>query len=301
MNLIPATRNPGAARRHLQHMRTRFLSVLSLAAVALASCGGSGEGLDVNGRPVTGEPTPLVPELQSIQDHVFTPICTACHAGSSAPLGFRLDAASAYSMLVNTASVEVPSLKRVLPGNPDQSYLIQKLEGHAAVGGQMPLGQTPLAQATIDVIRQWITDGAQRGAAALQGPVTMQLHATTPLDGETLAQPPREILIQAGGELDLTSLNAASVSLKRSGGDGTFGDGNEVTLDGVSIGVHAQQPTVIALALPRGAWVPDLYELTLAGNSSPAVLDRNGVPIDGAGLGTSGSDFTLQFTVEATP
>ncbi len=61
--------------------------------------------------------------------------------GAAAPLGFRLDAASAYAMLVNALSVEVPTLLRVSPGNPDSSYLIQKLEGHAAVGGQMPLGQ----------------------------------------------------------------------------------------------------------------------------------------------------------------
>lgn len=274
--------------------------MLSLAGVVLASCGGSGEGLDENGRPLTDEPTPLVPELQSIQDNVFTPICTGCHAGSSAPLGFRLDAGSSFSMLVNTASVEVPSLKRVLPGNPEQSYLIQKLEGHAAVGAQMPLGQPPLPQATINVIRQWITDGAQQSVAALQSGAALQLHATTPLDGEMLQRPPREILIQASGELDVASLNAASVSLKRSGGDGTFGDGNEVTLDGVSISVHSLKPTVIALALSRGEWMPDTYELTLAGNSSPAVLDRNGMPIDGAALGMSGSDFTLQFTVEAT-
>ena len=274
--------------------------MLLLAGAALASCGGSGEGLDENGRPLTDEPTPLVPELQSIQDNVFTPICTGCHAGSSAPLGFRLDPGSSFSMLVNTASVEVPSLMRVLPGNPDQSYLIQKLEGHAAVGAQMPLGQPPLPQATINVIRQWITDGAQQSVAALQSPAALQLHATTPLDGEILQQPPREILIQASGELDVASLNAASVSLKRSGGDGTFGDGNEVTLDGVSISVHSFQPTVIALSLSRGEWMPDTYELTLAGNSAPAVLDRNGMPIDGAALGMSGSDFTLQFTVEAT-
>ena len=86
--------------------------------------------------------------------------------GRRRPLGFRLDAASSYAMLVGAASVEVPSLMRVAPGNPDASYIIQKLEGHAAVGGQMPLGGPYLPQATIDVIRQWITDGAQPTAAA---------------------------------------------------------------------------------------------------------------------------------------
>ncbi len=285
-------------------MRTRLLWILAIGGSVLASCGGSGEGLDENGRPVTGEQTPLVPEFQSIQNNVFTPVCTTCHAGSSAPLGFRLDAGSAYSMLVNTASVEVPALRRVLPGNPDQSYLIQKLEGHAAVGAQMPLGQPPLPQATINVIRQWIANGAPQSVAGQQvtgsgQPEALQLRATTPLDGETLSQPPREILIQASGELDVTSLHSASISLIRSGGDGTFEDGNETTLEGVTLSVHSLDPTVIALALPPGAWLPDTYQLTLAGNNSPAVVGRNGMPIDGAQLGMSGSDFILQFTVGA--
>lgn len=83
--------------------------VLLAAAGALAGCAGNGEGLDPNGRPVTaGSSTPLTPDLQSIQDHVFTPICTQCHVGAAAPLGFRLDADSAYAMLVNAPSVEVP-------------------------------------------------------------------------------------------------------------------------------------------------------------------------------------------------
>nr|MDJ0905603.1 hypothetical protein [Woeseiaceae bacterium] len=49
---------------------------------------------------------------------------------------------------------------RVISGDPDNSYLIQKLENAAGIEGQqMPLGAAPLPQATIDVIRQWITDG----------------------------------------------------------------------------------------------------------------------------------------------
>jgi hypothetical protein len=245
-------------------MRTKFLLLVSI--MGLASCGGSGAGLDENGRPLTGEPTPLVPELQSIQQNIFTPICAACHAGSSAPLGLRLDEGFAYSMLVNTASVEVPALLRISPGNPDQSYLIQKLEGHAAVGGQMPLGQSPLPQATIDVIRQWITNGAQASVAAatVRSVSAAQMRATMPLDGDQLAQPPREILVQAEGEIDVASLLAAGISLRRSGGDGTFHDGNEINLDGVSISVHSLQPTVLALSLPAEQWVPDAYELAFS-------------------------------------
>jgi hypothetical protein len=43
-------------------------------------------------------------------------------------------------MLVNVASAEVPALLRVNPGNPDASYIVQKLQGNNAVGARMPFG-----------------------------------------------------------------------------------------------------------------------------------------------------------------
>ena len=93
---------------------------------------------------------------------VFNSRCTECHSGGSAPQGLRLDAANSYANLVNVASHEVPSLKRVEPGDPDNSYLVQKIEGTAAVGGRMPLGRAPLTAAQIALIRQWISEGANR-------------------------------------------------------------------------------------------------------------------------------------------
>lgn len=134
--------------------------------MALAGCGGgSGEGLDANGRPLTdgvGTGSPLRPTFSSIQANVLTPICSVCHSGAAAPAGLRLDASSSYALLVGVASAEVGSLQRVSPGNPGDSYLIQKLEGRAAVGARMPFGGPYLDTATIAVIRQWIADGAQK-------------------------------------------------------------------------------------------------------------------------------------------
>jgi hypothetical protein len=119
--------------------------------------------LDSNGRPLGegDEPTgPLTARFGSIQSHVFTPICSVCHAGGSAPQGLRLDAANSYAMLVGVASSEVPSLNRVAPGDPDNSYMVQKIEGHAAVGARMPFGGPYLDPEVIAQIRQWVTDGA---------------------------------------------------------------------------------------------------------------------------------------------
>jgi hypothetical protein len=137
------------------------------AALLLAACGGgSGEGLDANGRPLTeggsdgGGSGALEARFASIQDRVLTPVCTVCHAGAAAPMGLRLDAGNSFALLVGVPSVEAPGLLRVAPGRPDDSYLIHKLEGRAAVGARMPLGGPYLDAATIAVIRQWIADGA---------------------------------------------------------------------------------------------------------------------------------------------
>jgi len=114
----------------------------------------------------------LSADFDSIQANIFTPICSVCHVGGGAPEGLRLDAADSYTLLVGVPSTEVPTLMRVQPGDPDDSYIIQKLEGHAAVGAQMPLGGPYLSSDTIGVIRQWITDGAPPSAAAAAGSLT---------------------------------------------------------------------------------------------------------------------------------
>src|ERR1700676_4603977 len=147
----------------------RQFSTVGLVSAWLCGCSGSGAGLDVNGQPLAGSSSggqvPLSANFDAIQANVFTPICSVCHIGATAPEGLMLDAAHSYNLLVNVPSTEVPSLLRVKPGDPSNSYIIQKLEGHAAVGAQMPLGEPPLPASTIAFIVQWITDGAQLGAA----------------------------------------------------------------------------------------------------------------------------------------
>ena len=135
-----------------------------VAVLVLAACGaGSGEGLDVNGRPLApGGASALVPTFSSIQDHVFTPICAVpgCHGGASAQYGLRLDPGFSYGNLVNVASGQDANQTRVIPGDPNDSLIIHKLEGTQTVGARMPDFGPYLPQSTIDVIRQWILDGA---------------------------------------------------------------------------------------------------------------------------------------------
>jgi hypothetical protein len=77
------------------------------------------------------------------------------------PAGLDLSSITpSFLGLVGVSSLQDDALERVEAGDPDNSYLIQKLEGTASVGARMPLLGPALDQATIDTIRQWITDGA---------------------------------------------------------------------------------------------------------------------------------------------
>ena len=94
-------------------------------------------------------PTPnLEPTFSSIQRDIFNSTdsagrraCTACH---NAPVhrsagNLNLSDATSYAALVSVASRNKPGAIRVIPGDPDGSYIIQKIEGAPGiVGERMP-------------------------------------------------------------------------------------------------------------------------------------------------------------------
>ncbi|WP_144394188.1 hypothetical protein [Pleionea sediminis] len=99
--------------------------------------------------------------LTSIQETIFTPICSQCHFGSRAPRGLRLDSeALAYDNLVNIVAEGNSSFLRVEPENADDSFLMMKILGDPIAGQRMPLGLSPLTSSEINLIRQWINQGA---------------------------------------------------------------------------------------------------------------------------------------------
>ena len=100
------------------------------------------------------------PDFQRIQETILTPRCASCHSGFFAPHRLRLDERNSYRLLVGIQSAEIPALQRVKSGDPDASYLVQKIEGHASVGIRMPADGQPLSKQDIDLIRHWIASGA---------------------------------------------------------------------------------------------------------------------------------------------
>ena len=102
--------------------------------------------------------------LSQIQNEIFTPTCavSGCHdgGGNILPRSMDLREGNSHDSIVNVPSEQV-ALDRVEPGDPDASYLIDKLEGNQAAGtSRMPLGGPFLDQDTIDLVRQWIAEGA---------------------------------------------------------------------------------------------------------------------------------------------
>jgi hypothetical protein len=289
-------------------MNSRFLTAVSRSGVALcvallAACAGNGEGLDANGRPLVPggtTPPPLSADFDSIQQNVFTPICSVCHAGGSAPEGLRLDAADSYDLLVGVPSTEVPALLRVKPGDPDNSYIIQKLEGHAAVGAQMPFGcpstQPCLTTSTIAFIRQWITDGAPAAAAATPS-AALALTAIVPDRMEAVNAPPPQIMVAFNHELDVSQLAAQRVHFEKLPADFAA-----TAIEQVPGRITVSSANLRALLIwPARALSAGRYRLVVDAASSAQISDIAGQVVSLGIPDERGEAVITTFDVEALP
>jgi Bacterial Ig-like domain len=270
-----------------------------LMASLTAGCAGNGDGLNQQGDPIGSSSSSsgasassggaVTADFQSIQDNVFTPICSKCHIGASAPEGLQLDAAHSYNLLVGVPSVEDASLDRVKPGDPDNSYMVLKIEGATGiVGGQMPLGETPLPQATINAMRQWIMDGAANAAssqaASLAREITraaanpFAIESTAPMNGASVAAPFRQIVVAFTHAVDASLVNDTTVAI----------ESDTEAVAAVAALSPANQS--VLLITPRMPLAAGLYRVHLRGTGAAALAD-----VDAAVLGT---DVQFQFTVE---
>lgn len=99
------------------------------------------------------------PTLGELEKDVFTPSCafSTCHAGRNASGGLNLEA-PVYGKLVNVVSATDGSKTLVVPGKPDQSWVMHRL---TATGAQsMPPGDALDAE-RLAKVRAWIEAGAK--------------------------------------------------------------------------------------------------------------------------------------------
>jgi hypothetical protein len=94
-----------------------------------------------------------------------------CHAGEAGKLTMK-DRDSTYKALVDVKAIGEnepgssspncadSALIRVVPGKPDESLLVMKLEATQPCGDQMPIGNK-LSDERISQVRAWIEKGAQ--------------------------------------------------------------------------------------------------------------------------------------------
>jgi hypothetical protein len=116
----------------------------------------------------TASPSPTqAVTLADVQSQVFTPNCLTpfCHTASAQAGGLVLENGASAAALVNVPAVNFDAMNngllRVAPGNPEASFLYIKLTAPTLPqGSRMPMGQPPLADNLIALVRAWIEQGA---------------------------------------------------------------------------------------------------------------------------------------------
>jgi hypothetical protein len=110
------------------------------------------------------------------------------------------------------------------------------------------------------------------------------------------------------------TLTTSTILAVRSGGDGVFGNGNDVqmTIDPASIKVDylkidAQGSITVSFNITGSSFPNDLYRVTLVGTGTGAVADRAGNPLNGQFNGSfpsgvssyngTGSNFVMYYTI----
>ena len=148
-------------------MSVRRTALAVTLTLSLATVSGCDEKLADVGGPTPG----LTPTFAAIQREIFQSTdssgrvaCTQCHTtqGRTPAANLSLLPEVAYQNLVNVPSIQKPGAIRVIPGDPDNSYLVHKLEGRSDIVGQrMPRTSGPfLTEGQMLIVRRWIAQGA---------------------------------------------------------------------------------------------------------------------------------------------
>ncbi len=301
-----------------RRLLTNVLAVLAIAG-SIAACdietyseaaastqGGTSSNPPPQDPPPQDPPPPgasFGPNFSEIQAGLFTPSCSGCHGGGNPSGGLNLEAANSYANLVGIDSTAAAGTQRVNAGNPDMSYLIQRLEGTS--GALMPpSGMIP--QADIDMVREWITAGAIDDTVVVLDPI--QVSSLTPAPNATLTTVPMQIVAGFTRDLDVSTVNAMTYTLTASGGDGNFNSGNEVQITAAGIMVPGANQSSAVFDLTGVALADDTYRVTLFGSGANMIMDLDANALDGefsgafpSGDGTAGGDFIAQFTLSTAP
>jgi hypothetical protein len=169
----PSVRMPATGPPYLDQADIdRIAAWIDAGAPGVATDPGGG------GDPGGGDPSSIIPTWYGVQANIFGKFCTMCHSGNNPPAGLSWEVDQYDAIVTNQRfSTQITTLHEVEPVSPETSYIIWKLQGAGPNGealglinGQpsvrMPATGIPLDQALIDVVVQWISDGAPLGDPA---------------------------------------------------------------------------------------------------------------------------------------
>ena len=120
-------------------------------------------------KPVTIECTPANETYQVTYGAIISKIkdsCSSngCHTGGSQAGGLALDDEVFIQNTVGVKAKGNADLYLIHPGEPEQSFLLQRLQGAEGTGSQMPLGGTPFNDEELELFVNWIDDCASSKA-----------------------------------------------------------------------------------------------------------------------------------------
>jgi len=156
-----------AASRTSGHWALRTVGVVGFALLTIFSLFGCAATVDSTDETSVAN---LEPTLENVQKHVFDQACatSGCHTAETAAGGLDLSTADAsYAALVGQPATNGLAAENhwtlVAPEDPDLSFLCRKLEQPGmGEGAPMPPGEYMVAPEYIELVEDWIAEGAQR-------------------------------------------------------------------------------------------------------------------------------------------
>ncbi|MDE6534735.1 MAG: hypothetical protein K2K82_01850 [Muribaculaceae bacterium] len=93
----------------------------------------------------------------AIQTEVFNTTCINCHGGAAfSAAGLNLTSGHSFGELIGVSSINNPEMKRVLPGQPEQSLLYRILAGEDSKEWNYDHSVEITASERLDLIKNWI-------------------------------------------------------------------------------------------------------------------------------------------------
>lgn len=126
------------------------MRLLSLA-LSVVSLGGIASVVPAEDATKTAPPVSYYKDVRPI----FQQHCLGCHQPAKAMGGYNM---VEFADLLKAGDQGQPA---VVPGKPQESYLIHEITPNASGKAEMPKGRDPLSAAQIQLIRDWIAQGAK--------------------------------------------------------------------------------------------------------------------------------------------